>query len=48
MNLKARGLYKYVTEELKKLDIVEGSKWDSDNNVVSLLLTNAMDDAILA
>jgi Retrotransposon gag protein len=47
MNLKARGVYKYVSEEVKKPDIVEGSKWDSDNNVVSLLLTNVMDDAIL-
>jgi hypothetical protein len=40
-------LYKYVTEEVKKPHIVDGSKWDSDNNVVSLLLTNTIDDAIL-
>jgi hypothetical protein len=42
MNLKARGLHKYVTEESKKLGTVEDSKWDLDDNVVSLLLTNAI------
>jgi hypothetical protein len=47
MNLKARGLHKYVTEESKKSGTVEDSKRDLDDNVVSLLLTNAMDDAIL-
>jgi hypothetical protein len=47
MNLKACGLHKYVTKESKKSGTVKDSKWDLDDNVVSLLLTNVMDDAIL-
>jgi hypothetical protein len=48
MNLKARSLHKYVTEEFKKPATDKDSKWDLDDNVVSLLLTNVMDDAILS